>query len=143
MRAVQFAPWLIAGAAGVIGVLGLAHVWVTLRGNALQPRDPALAALWAQSYLHITRANPIDRVWLGFNHSHSLGALLFCLVWGWLALAQSQLLFGSAFLLGLGAAVLLVYNLLARAYWFHIPQRGVCAAAMLYLAGVICHFWAD
>lgn len=140
MSAALLAPWLVAAAAAVMGLFGLLHFKVTVHGKALQPRDPALAAQWTGAHMYITRETTIANAWLGFNHSHSLGLLLFGTLWTWLPLAQPQLLFGSAFLLGLGAAVLLVYNLLAWRYWFSIPQRGACTAAALYLAGVATHF---
>jgi hypothetical protein len=42
----------------------------------------------------------------GFNASHSMGAMLFVLVFGFLALAHGQLLFQSPFLLVVGLAML-------------------------------------
>jgi len=46
------------------------------------------------------------RCWVGFNASHSMGLILFGLVFGYLALAHGQLLFQSPFLLVVGLAML-------------------------------------
>ncbi len=46
------------------------------------------------------------RAWVGFNASHSMGLILFGLVFGFLALAQDHLLFHSPFLLVVGLAML-------------------------------------
>ena len=46
------------------------------------------------------------RAWVGFNASHSMGLILFGLVFGFLALAQDHLLFHSPFLLFVGLAML-------------------------------------
>jgi hypothetical protein len=43
---------------------------------------------------------------VGFNASHSMGLILFALVFGYLALAHDQLLFQSPFLLVVGLAML-------------------------------------
>jgi hypothetical protein len=57
-------------------------------------------------------------------------------VYGYLAIAQAPLLFGSPFLLGVGLALLASYLALGRLYWFSVPFRGILAALVLYLAGV-------
>ena len=73
----------------------------------------------------------------GFHASHSLGAMLFALVWGYLALGQWVMLAHSPFLLALGMGVLLAYLALAHRYWFCVPQRGIALAAALYAAGLV------
>ncbi len=46
------------------------------------------------------------RCWMGFNASHSMGLILFGLIYGYLALAHDQLLFRSPFLLLVGLVML-------------------------------------
>ena len=90
-----------------------------------------------QSALVLTRETTVWKAWIGFNASHNLGAMLFGIVYGHLALVQPIALAGSPFLLVVGAVVLLAYGWLARRYWFSVPFRGVVLAGLLYAGGVV------
>jgi hypothetical protein len=76
------------------------------------------------------------RAWIGFNASHSMGAILFGLVFGFLALAHGQLLFRSPFLLVVGLAMLGGFVALGKLYWFSAPLIGVSISLACYLASV-------
>jgi hypothetical protein len=128
---------LIALAAAIVFTLGLLHIVYTFRGAKLLPRDRELRAQMEQSALVLTRETTVWKAWIGFNASHSLGAMLFGVVYGHLALVQPTVLASSPFLLALGAVVLLAYGWLARRYWFSVPFRGVVLALLLYAGGVI------
>jgi hypothetical protein len=127
---------LMAASAAIILLLGLAHLLFTFRGSKLHPRDAALAAAMRQISPVLTRQTTMWKAWIGFNASHSIGAIFFGMVYGYLALAQPVVLFGSLFLRLAGLAALLGYVLLARAYWFSIPLRGIAASILLYLAAL-------
>ena len=77
------------------------------------------------------------KAWVGFNASHGLGAILFGLVYGQLALLQPRVLFGSPFLLAIGLAVLCGYTFLGKRYWFKTPFRGILIALALYVGALI------
>ena len=128
---------LIALAAAIVFTLGLLHIVYTFRGPKLLPRDRELRAQMENSPLVLTRETTVWKAWIGFNASHSLGAMLFGVVYGHLALVQPTVLASSPFLLALGALVLLAYGWLARRYWFSVPFRGVVLALLLYAGGVI------
>nr|WP_226876543.1 hypothetical protein [Microbulbifer hainanensis] len=85
----------------------------------------------------ISRETTMWRAWVGFNASHSFGAILFGLIYGYLATVHAQLLFGSVFLLGTGLALLAGYTFLALKYWFSIPLRGIVIALVLYAGAVL------
>jgi hypothetical protein len=53
----------------------------------------------SQTHLVLTRQTTMWRAWIGFNASHSMGAVFFGLVYGYLALLHVELLFRSPFLL--------------------------------------------
>lgn len=133
----MLASLLLAAAAAVILLLGSVHLLYTFVGPKLQPRDAALREAMERVSPVITGQTTMWRAWVGFNASHSLGAMLFGLVYGYLALALPGVLFASPFLLGVGAGMLLALWWLARCYWFHIPFVGVSVAALLYLAAVL------
>jgi hypothetical protein len=125
------APWLVAASAGIILMLGLIHLLYTFRGPKLQPRDPALRARMEEVSPVLTRETTMWKAWIGFNASHGYGAILFGLVYGYLALVHGALLFQSPFLLLTGLALLAGYVFLGKRYWFSIPYRGIGVAAAL------------
>ena len=133
---IALASSLLAASAAIILLLGLAHLLFTFRGTKLHPRNAALEASMKQVSPVLTRQTTMWKAWIGFNASHSHGAIFFGLVYGYLALAHAALLFQSAFLLLVGLALLLGYVVLARAYWFSIPLRGIVASTLLYLAAL-------
>jgi hypothetical protein len=128
---------LMAASAGIIGLLGSVHLYYTFNSNKLNPRDTHLERQMDQVSPVLTRHTTMWRAWVGFNASHSIGAMFFALVYAYLALAQTALLFGSPFLLALGFAMLLGYLLLAKAYWFRIPLTGIAISLALYCAALI------
>ena len=114
-----------------------AHLRLTFRGNALHPRDPEVKARLEQELLVITRNTTMWKTWIGFNASHSFGAILFGLVYGDLALVEPAALFGSGFLSTVGLAFLLGYAFLGWRYWFEVPFRGIALATVLYAAALL------
>jgi hypothetical protein len=90
----------------------------------------------SEVHLVITRQTTMWRAWVGFNASHSMGAILFGLVYGFLANAYQELLFKSPFLLVVGFAMLGGLAVLARLYWFRVPFAGVVTALVCYVLSV-------
>ena len=127
---------LVSLSAAIVLLLGTIHLVYTFRGPLLTPRDPAVRAAMLATHPVLTRRTTMWRAWIGFNASHGLGAILFGLLYGYLALAQPALLFGSPFLLAVGLGALAAYLLLAKLYWFRIPLAGMLVAFLWYLAGV-------
>jgi hypothetical protein len=130
----------MAASALVVFMLGSVHLLYTFRGEKLRPRDAALEAQMKSVSPILTRQTTMWRAWIGFNASHSLGAIFFGLIYGYLALAQSQVLFHSHFLMLVGLALLLGYVALARAYWFSIPFRGILLSLGLYLGAFVANW---
>ena len=130
------ASLLVAASAAIVLVLGSLHLLYTFRGNKLDQREPGLRQTMEQSAPRITRETTMWRAWVGFNATHSLGILLFGLIYGYLALTAPGLLFGSLFLQALALVLLASYVVLARLYFFSVPFRGVVTATLLYIAGI-------
>ena len=128
---------LMALSAGIILLLGGIHLIYTFWGLNLTPRDPALQTSMSQVAPVLTAQTTMWRCWIGFNASHSMGAMLFGLVYCYLAIAHGSLLFGSPFLILVGMAMLVGLCLLGKAYWFSIPFTGISAALACYLASVV------
>jgi len=131
----------MALSAGIILVLGVIHLVYTFWGSKLSPRDSALQSTMSQVSLVITKQTTVWRAWIGFNASHSMGAILFGLVYGFLAIAHGQLLFQSFFLLSVGLVMLGGLLALAKAYWFSVPFTGISVALVCYVIGIAV-WWA-
>ncbi|HZX27396.1 MAG TPA: hypothetical protein VFF16_10025 [Telluria sp.] len=132
-----YASALLAASAAIVLCLGTLHLLLTFRGPKLHPRDQSLRVRMQAVSPVLTRQTTMWDAWIGFNASHSFGAILFGLVYGYLALEQGALLFASPFLLLVGACLLAGYLALARRYWFRIPFRGIALALACYLGAVI------
>ncbi len=133
----MLSQWLVLASALVIALLGSAHMVFTFVGNKLHPRDAELITRMQSVAPVISRQTTMWRAWIGFNASHSLGAILFGLVYGYLAMVQPTLLFGSWFLGLTGLATLLCFLVLAVRYWFNRPLQGISLALVLYIAGFV------
>jgi len=126
----------MAASAALILALGLIHLLYTFHGEKLTPRDPMLQAAMRVVSPVLTRETTMWKTWVGFNASHSLGAILFGLVYGYLALAHGAFLFASPFLLAVGLSALSSYAALGYRYWFSVPFRGICLALGCYVAAL-------
>lgn len=133
---ITFAPLLISASAMIMLLLGLAHLVLTFRSQLLHPRDATLEAQMRAVSPQLTHETTMWRAWIGFNASHSFGALLFSLIYGYLALAHAAFLFASPFLLTLGLVLLLGYATLAKLYWFSVPLRGIVLAIVFYVVAL-------
>ena len=133
----QLAASLIAASAAIILVLGLIHLLYTFHGPKLHPRDPDLQERMRSVSPVITRQTTMWKAWIGFNASHSYGAILFGAIYGYLALVQRTLLFQSTYLLMLGLLLLLGYVFLGKRYWFSVPYRGILLATACYVAALV------
>lgn len=131
------APSLIVASAAIILLLGVIHLVYTFSGTKLHPREAALRARLKEVSPVISRETTMWKAWIGFNASHSYGAMLFGLVYGYLALAHAAFLFQSTFLLVLGLLLLAGYAYLGKVYWFSVPFRGIALSAALYVTALI------
>jgi hypothetical protein len=127
---------LMVLSAGIVFTLGVAHLVYTFSGQKLTPREPALQISMSQISPVITKETTMWRCWVGFNASHSMGLILFGLVFAFLALAHAQLLFQSAFLLTVGLAMLGALVVVSKVYFFSVPLTGITISVACYVASI-------
>lgn len=122
---------------GIFVVFGLLHAIYTFldirRPRRLVPDDPAVCAAMAGSHVRLARGGmTVWRAWVGFNFSHSVGAVLFgvlCIVTGNLIATASV----PGWILLLLSAVGLIYFTIAVLYWFRTPITGIAVATTCLL----------
>ncbi len=123
--------------ASIVFALGVVHLAYTFGGPMLTPRDPTLQISMSQISPVITKETTMWRCWVGFNASHSMGLILFGLVFGFLALAHEQLLFQSTFLIVVGLAMLAGFVVLCKVYFFSAPLTGISISLACYVASIV------
>jgi hypothetical protein len=128
---------------GIFVLFGLLHAIYTALDigtpRRLVPDDPAVSDAMARSRLRLARGGTtMWRAWVGFNFSHSLGAVLFgalCIFAG----AVIGTVTVPGWMLFLLAAVGLIYLVLAVLYWFRTPIAGIAVATVCLLAAWLNH----
>lgn len=125
---------LAAAAAAIFALLGLIHLTYTAHDSLrppryFVPRDKSLLAAMRQTHIALApRGRDFWTASLGFHYSHSIGALLFCLLI--LVAAQHEIDWLKPLLISIAAA----YTLIAWRCWFHIPLAGTALATVLLIA---------
>ena len=135
-QSILAAKILMVLSASIILTLGVVHLVYTFWGPMLTPRDPALQISMSQISPVITQETTMWRCWVGFNASHSMGLILFGLVFGFLALAHGQLLFRSPFLLAVGLAMLAAFVVLCKLYFFSSPLTSISISLACYVVSI-------
>lgn len=137
----MLAQTLITISASIFLLLGTMHLIYTFTSRKFSPRDADLEAQMQLVAPIISRQTTMWRAWTGFNASHSLGAMLFGLMYAYLALFQFALLSQSLFLALLGGLFILSFLVLAKLYWFRIPLLGTGISLLFYLLGFLVLTW--
>ena len=127
----------MVASAAVLLTLGTLHLVLTFVGPKLRPRDPALQARMSEVSPGITKAASMWDFWMGFNISHSMAAMLFGLIYGYLAVAYGGLLFSSPYLLVVGFLTLGGLFVTGKIYWFSGPLIGIGISLTCYVASII------
>jgi len=127
----------LAGALPFV-VLGLAHAMATPRtptqAKGLSPRDPALREAMVRDTVLMTRRVNMWLAWVGFNLSHSLGAVLFGVVVVLIGRSQATFEAQGAVFLPLATLVSATYLVLGIRYWFRAPIVGITLSALCFVA---------
>lgn len=132
----SLAAILMTLSATIVLVLGTAHLGYTFFGPKFHARDPALTQRMKEVSPVISGDTTMWNAWVSFNATHSMGAMLFGLVYGGFALTDPAYLFNARWLLAIGAAMLAGFVLLGARYWFSVPFRGSVLAFGCYLAAI-------
>lgn len=120
--------------ASIFGVLGTAHLVLTFFSNKFDAFDPKVTEAMKESTLVLTRDTTMWKAWIGFNASHSLGAILVAAFLIPLAVQDFGVIERSLWLTLLPSIVSLGYLALAWKYWFKIPLFGIALASCLFIA---------
>lgn len=126
----EFYLWM-AGSLPFI-ILGSIHLIYTFFTNKFSTRNPQLETEMKVSSPVLTSKTTVWKAWIGFNASHSLGAIYFGWINVFLAGIHAPILYNPVFIL-LNLGTVAFYLWLAIRYWFSIPLGGISIAFLCFL----------
>jgi hypothetical protein len=121
--------------------LGIAHVLVTPRTAAesrgLSPRDRGTREAMVRDTLVMTRHTTLWNTWVGFNLSHSLGAILFGVAVLLVGRTPASFAGQAAVFLPFALAVAATYLWIGARYWFRKPIVGISISCACFTAASV------
>ena len=127
---------LVTGSLIILG-LGSLHLFYTFFSSMFLPRNPNVEIEMKNTSPRLTRQTTMWKAWIGFNASHSLGAIFFGMINLTMTLAYFPILQSSVVLSTLNCVTLLFYLFLARTYWFRIPFVGILVASVCFMSAFV------
>ena len=125
----------LAGAVPYL-VLGAAHAWHTPfridQKKGLSARDPAVEKAMTTTSPRLTARTDLWRAWVGFNYSHSLGAVLFGLFVVLIGRSEAIYAANASLAAPLALGVALAYLVLGIKYWFRTPIIGIAFSVISF-----------
>jgi hypothetical protein len=110
-------------------LLGALHAWHTptrtTERKGLSPRDQGVAEAMSRTTPRLTERTDLWRAWVGFNYSHSLGAVLFGLFVVLVGRSTASYAANASLGVPLALGVSLVYLAIGLKYWFRTPIIGI------------------
>ena len=124
---------LLTVGVSIFGVLGSVHLVYTFFTEKFSPYDASVAVAMESTSPRLTKETTMWRAWVGFNASHSLGAMLLAAIYIPLAVYHFELIQNSLWFSLLPVVVGISYLVLAKKYWFKIPFTGVLIALVCFI----------
>ena len=120
----------------ILGSLHAIYTWSDIgKPRRIVPDNPAVIEAMSSSSVRLSRGETtMWRAWVGFNFSHSLGALIFgfgCVALG--LVLRSAAVPNSTLLIPVAIGCL--YLWLAIRYWFRIPVIGIALGTLCLAVG--------
>lgn len=127
--------WL-AGAA-IFLFLGILHLYYTFFTNKFHARNKGLVPEMKNTSPVLTGETTMWKAWIGFNASHSTGAIFLGFINIILAIQYFPILRTSAPVVILNIITAFFYCWLGKRYWFRIPFTGLLLAAACFVGASI------
>ena len=137
-QVIQQILWILGSA--FILILGAIHLIYTLYTNKLYPRRGNLVHEMKRSFPNLTTRTTMWKAWLGFNCSHSAGAMFFGALNMYLAIVHFWFLQSDLFIPGIDLLMSLYYCWLGWKYWFRTPMIGIISMTISYLLATALSF---
>jgi len=123
--------------ASIFGFLGFIHLIFTFFTKKFEAYDPEVTLTMKSTSPVITKTTTLWRAWIGFNASHSLGAIFFAAIYIPLVSSNMQLLINNNWFAVLPSMIGFSYLLLAKNYWFKIPLIGILISTICFISAFV------
>ena len=127
---------LIIGAA-IFGVLGALHLYYTFFTNMFMTRDRKVAEAMKATSPLLTDRTTMWATWIGFNGSHSLGAIFIAIFYILLATTHMEVIRETKSFILLAVLIGASYLYLAIKYWFRTPLIGILIATICFVISAV------
>jgi len=117
-------------------ILGSIHMAYTFFTNKFSSRTASVDDAMKNSFPVLTKETTMWRAWVGFNASHSSGAIYIGLI-NFIVAIQFPALLQSPLFLALNIITVFFYCWLGKKYWFGIPFKGILVATVCFVSATI------
>lgn len=131
--------WLTG--ATIFLILGTIHLLYTFFTNKFDARNRDVIQKMKDTSPLLTRDTTMWKAWIGFNASHSAGAIFFGLINSILVLQYFSVIQYSLLLHLLNIITAIFYLWLGKKYWFKIPFTGILVSTICFIAAAIINFF--
>lgn len=125
----------------VILILGTIHLYYTFYSNKFSPRKTGVEEEMKSTSPILTSKTTMWKAWVGFNASHSIGAMFIGFINIYIAIRYFDVIQNDIFFFLFNIIAIAFYVWLAKRYWFKIPFSGVVITLICYLLSfILTHF---
>ena len=121
-------------------ILGALHLYYTFFTNKFNARNKSVITDMKNTSPLLTNETTMWNAWIGFNASHSAGAIFFGIINMLLAAQYFSVLQKSAPVILLNIVTVTFYCWLGKKYWFRIPFTGIMVAAGCFISAAVLFY---
>ena len=118
----------------ILIVLGSIHLFYTFFSNKFSSKNETVVSEMQNSNPILTKQTTMWKAWIGFNASHSSGAMFIGILNFYLAFEYFTIFHSDHFFFVFNILTIGFYLWLARKYWFKIPFVGILITLICYLS---------
>lgn len=121
----------------ILMILGTIHLYYTFYSNKFSPRKSNVEDEMKSTSPVLTSKTTMWKAWVGFNASHSIGAMFIGIINSYIALRYFDVIRNDIFFFLFNIITIAFYVWLAKRYWFKIPLIGVTITLICFLISFI------
>ncbi len=121
----------------ILTTLGAIHLYYTFFSDKFSSKKEDVINEMESSHPKITRETTMWKAWIGFNASHSSGAMFIGIMNIYLIHNFFSILKDDIFFLTFNIITISFYLWLAKKYWFKIPFYGILISLICFLTVLI------
>ncbi|MGX5172504.1 LIC_13387 family protein [Aliikangiella sp. IMCC44653] len=128
--------FLIIVGASIFGVLGIVHLLFTFFTNKFHAFNNHVTESMKGTSPVLTKETTMWDAWVGFNASHSLGAISIAAIYIPLAVFNMEVISENIYYSIFVTIISIAYLGLAYKYWFRVPFFGFAIATVCFIGSI-------